>query len=349
MKAVSIGKSDVPVNNPGRLDRSGPLPTMAGLLPGPVRKQPDRDANRVPLFIPISVVAALLQCWRTALQQKLRGQLSVNGAGFVRYLYGMPTALVLLIVALSVSGAPIPAAPPRFLLYCLLGGLGQIVATNLLIMSFGYRNFAVGTAYSKTETIQSAILALAVLHEHLRAMAWTGMWIGVAGVMILSLAGRGLKPRELLAATIQPAALCGLSSGFVFALTTVFIKLANQELTGPAVVVRALFCLVVTNTIQIAVQVVWLYWREPAELKKAFTTWRSSMWVGTLSGCGSACWFTGFAIANVALVRAVGQVEIVFTLLFSRFYLKEELKRGDVAGLALVVFGVLLVVLGHGR
>jgi drug/metabolite transporter (DMT)-like permease len=47
------------------------------------------------------------------------------------------------------------------------------------------------------------------------------------------------------------------------------------------------------------------------------------------------------------LVRAVGQVEIVFTLLFSRFYLKETLKRTDVAGLSLVVFGVLLVVLGH--
>ena len=301
----------------------------------------------MPIWIPISVTAALFQCWRTALQQKLRGQLSVNGAGFVRYLYGMPTALVLLIVALTVTGASVPAGSPRFLLFCLLGGVGQIVATNLLIMSFGYRNFAVGTAYSKTETIQSAVLALFMLNEHLRPLAWTGMGIGVVGVMILSLAGRGVKPGELLAATIQPAALCGLGAGFVFAFTTIFIKLANQALDGPDLVVRALFSLVVTNILQVLLQGAWLYWREPEELRKAFTTWRSSMWVGTLSGCGSACWFTGFAIANVALVRAVGQVEIVFTLLFSRFYLKEVLKRTDVAGLALVVFGVLLVVLGH--
>jgi drug/metabolite transporter (DMT)-like permease len=47
----------------------------------------------------------------------------------------------------------------------------------------------------------------------------------------------------------------------------------------------------------------------------------------------------------VALVRSVGQVEIVFTLLFSRFYLKETLKPGDVGGLVLVVFGVLLIVI----
>jgi drug/metabolite transporter (DMT)-like permease len=46
-------------------------------------------------------------------------------------------------------------------------------------------------------------------------------------------------------------------------------------------------------------------------------------------------------------VRAVGQIEIVFTLLFSRFYLKEILKPGDVAGLILVVFGVLLIILLH--
>ena len=49
----------------------------------------------MPIWIAIAVSAALFQSWRTAMQQKLRGVLSVNGAGFVRYLYGMPTALVI--------------------------------------------------------------------------------------------------------------------------------------------------------------------------------------------------------------------------------------------------------------
>ena len=52
-------------------------------------------------------------------------------------------------------------------------------------------------------------------------------------------------------------------------------------------------------------------------------------------------------MTEVALVRSVGQVEIVFTLLFSRFYLKEKLKQGDVAGLILVVAGVLFIVIGR--
>lgn len=300
----------------------------------------------VPLWILVTFAAALFQCWRTALQQKLRHLLSVNGAGFVRFLYGAPTALVLLLVALGVTGLPLPVPNWRFLATCIAGGLAQILATNLLIMAFGFRNFAVGTAYSKTDAVQSAIVALIVLHEVLRPLAWAGIALGLCGVMTLSLAGRGLRPRELLAATVQPAALCGLGAGFLFAMTTVFIKLANQSLSGPSLVVRALLVLVVTNTLQTLMQGGWLAWREPQELRKAFTTWRSSAWAGTLSAAGSACWFTAFAMADVALVRSIGQVEIVFTLLFSRFYLKETLRPGDVAGLALVVGGVLLIVSG---
>jgi drug/metabolite transporter (DMT)-like permease len=300
----------------------------------------------MPLWIPVTVAAALFQCWRTAMQQKLRHLLSVNGAGFVRYLYGAPTALVLLAGALCATGVPLPAANPAFLLHCIAGGLMQILATNLLIMAFGYRNFAVGTAYSETETAQSAVVALIVLHEVLRPSAWIGIALGLSGVMTLSFAGRGLQPRELALATVQPAALCGLGSGFLFALTTVFIKLATRSLDAPSPLVRALVVLVVMNTLQTVMLGAFLAWREPDELRKAVTSWRSSTWVGMLSACGSACWNTAFALAAIALVRSVGQVEIVFTLLFSRFYLKETLKPGDIAGLFLVVGGVLVIVLG---
>ncbi len=56
----------------------------------------------VAAWIPITLCAALFQTWRTALQQKLRHLLSINGAGFVRFLYGAPTALGLLLVVCGV-------------------------------------------------------------------------------------------------------------------------------------------------------------------------------------------------------------------------------------------------------
>jgi drug/metabolite transporter (DMT)-like permease len=298
----------------------------------------------MPLWIPIAVTAALFQCWRTAMQQKLRYLLSVNGAGFVRFLYGAPAALIFLLTALAVSGASLPAPRPAMLAFAAAGGLCQIVATNLLIMAFGFRNFAVGTAYSKTETAQSGLVALIVLHEALHPIAWTGIAVGVIGVMTLSLAGQRLRLQALIAATVQPAALCGLGAGFFFALTSVLIKLATNSVASPSVFIRALFVLFVTNALQTLMQGAYLAWRAPAELRKAMTTWRSSSWAGILSACGSAGWFTGFAMTDVALVRAVGQVEVIFTLVFSRFYLKERLKHGDVAGLLLVAAGVLLIV-----
>lgn len=299
------------------------------------------------LWIPVTIAAALLQTWRTALQQKLRGALSVNAAGFVRYVYALPTGALLVAGFHLAAGAALPAANHRFLLLCALGGFLQILGTNLLIMAFGFRSFVVGSAYAKTESVQGAILAFLLLHEALTKLAVLGIAIGVAGVLVLSLAGRGLRAADMLRATLQPAALSGLGAGAAFALTTICVKAANQALgTGgdvAAIVRQAVFVLLVTNILQTLMQGAYLALREPDQLIAAFRTWRSSAWVGTLSACGSACWFTGFALAPVALVRSVGQVEMVSTVLFARFFLKEGLRRVDVVGLALIVAGVLLI------
>jgi drug/metabolite transporter (DMT)-like permease len=298
-----------------------------------------------PLWLPVTLAAALFQTWRTAMQQKLRGQLSLNAAAVVRYLYGVPVGMLLLGLYLLLAGGALPAPTLAFLAFAAAGGLGQILGTNLLIMAFGHRGFAVGTAYAKTEAVQGAILALLLLGERISALAWVGIGIGVGGVLWLSLAGRPL--RELAAAAVQPAALCGLASGFFFALTSVLIKAANLALPGEDPILRALVTLVVANILQTAMQGGWLLWREPAQLRAVFTTWRSSAPVGALSACGSACWFTAFALAPVALVRAVGQVEILFTLLFSRFYLRESPKPAEVMGALTVVLGVVLVLVGR--
>jgi hypothetical protein len=105
----------------------------------------------VPIWIPVTLAAALFQCWRTAMQQKLRHILSVNGAGFVRYLYGAPTALVLLTAALWITGAKLPAPSGWTLLWATAGGLTQILATNLLIMAFGFRSLFIDDALIPVE------------------------------------------------------------------------------------------------------------------------------------------------------------------------------------------------------
>src|SRR4030095_7418592 len=156
-----------------------------------------------PLWLPVTLAAALFQCWRTALQQRLRGQLSVNAAAVVRYLYGVSGGAALLAVYLLGMGGGLAGPGLAFMLFCTAGGLTQILGTNLLIMAFGHRGFAVGTAYAKTEAVPGAVLAWVLLGEHISLLAWIGIAIGVCGVLWLSLAGRNLSSQELLRATAQ--------------------------------------------------------------------------------------------------------------------------------------------------
>jgi drug/metabolite transporter (DMT)-like permease len=248
---------------------------------------------------------------------------------------------------LAVFGGEIPALSWRFLGFTLGGGVAQIIATNLLIMGFGFRGFAVGTAYSKTEVVQSAFLALLLLGEHMSALSWAGVGLSVFGVLYLSLAGREMTGRAILAGTFQPAALCGLAAGFGFGMASVLIKAANFALPTDDRILAAVLTLFLMNGMQTLLQGAWLAWREPEELRRVFATWRTSALVGTLSASGSTCWFIGFATAPVGLVRAVGQVEILFTLLFGRFYLRERTKPTDVVGALILVAGVVLVVVGR--
>lgn len=302
----------------------------------------------MPGWLLTTLAAALLQTWRTALQQRLRDRFSVGTAGLVRYLYAMPVGVVLVAAYVAIWGGTLPVPGWRFVLGCAAAGLAQVIGTSLLIMAFGYRSFAVGTAYAKTDAVQAALLGAVLLHESLSVGAWVGIAIGVAGVQTLSLAGqRGMTWRALLQASAQPAALCGVGAGAGFALTGVAIKWTVQTTAAPDPILAALCALVLTNTLQTLMQGGWMAWREPAGLRMAFTGWRSAMWVGVLSGLGSAGWFTAFAQAPVALVRTVGQVDMVFTLLFSRFYLREQVRPLDALGLVLVVAGVITVLLFH--
>lgn len=300
-----------------------------------------------PIWLPATLIAGLLQAWRTAVQRRVSRSLSVNAAGLVRYLYGLPFAAGLWAAyRFAVAPAPSPAIGAMFLPLCAAAGLAQIVATNLLLMAFDQRNFVVGTAYSKTEAVQGAFLSLLLLGERLSGLAWAGIVAGVIGVMILSTGGRRMAPGELLRALGQPGARYGIASGLFFALTAVAVRRSTAEIASGDAVRSALTALVVTIALQTAMLGGWLFWRERDQVRAVFSSWRVSGQVGLLSALGSACWFTGFATAPVALVRIVGQVEMVFTLGFAHFYLRERLCGSEVAGLALVVLGVMLALGG---
>ncbi|MEW4467558.1 DMT family transporter [Parasphingorhabdus sp. JC815] len=298
-----------------------------------------------PIWLPAAMLGGLFQAWRTALQQRLRSELSVSAAGLVRYLYGLPFAMGFLAIWLWVQDGYIPPLKLSFIGFAALGGIGQMAGTILLIMAFGHRGFVVGTAFSKTEAMQVALVTALLFDERLPLLAWLGIVAGVAGILILALAGRGIKTRQLIQALAQPAALCGLGAGSMFAIAAIAIKLATAELSQAGIIGSAMITLVAVMAIQSSVHLIWIILRDRPALYDVVQSWRTSNQVGLLSALGSACWYIGFAVAPAALVRIVGQVEIIFTVGFAHFYLREPVKWHEAAGLFLVVSGVVLALL----
>lgn len=297
-----------------------------------------------PAWIPVTLTAAVFQVWRTALQSRLRESLSAGGAGFVRYLYALPLDVMMLSAALGWLHTGVPALSARFVLLCLLGGLSQIVGTVLLITAFGLRNFVVGTAYAKTEAVQLVVISVAVFGVSLPPTAVAGILLAVLGVLILSFAGRRMTARQLLGASLQPAALCGLGAGFSFGLTALALRQATLGLPSETpVVLKALLALLVTNALQTLAQGGYMLWRQRPQLSRCLQSWRRAAPVGALSALGSASWFAGFAMTHVALVRGLGQVEILFTFVVGHFFLRENVRRAEAVALVLVALGVVMI------
>lgn len=300
--------------------------------------------SAVPAWIPITIAAAIFQVWRTALQARLRGELTAAAAGFVRFIYALPADFVLLGLALLLLHRGAPDISPAFLGWTLAGGVAQIFGTTLLIMAFGYRNFVVGTAYGKTEAAQLVIVSVLIFGARIPPAAIIGIMLAVTGVLALSFAGQKFTPRELLRASAQPAALCGLGSGFSFALAAIFLRNATLSLdVATPVLLKALLTLAAANVMQTVLQGGFMAWRSPDQLAKCISLWRRAAPVGLLSAFGSACWFAGFALTDVALVRGLGQIEILFTLAVGHFFLRERSKPGEAAGLVMVGLGVVLI------
>lgn len=299
------------------------------------------------LWIPITIFAAFCQNLRSALQKHLKGKLGTTGATFVRFGYGFPFALLYLAGLHFIGDFDLPHPNATFFLAGAFGGLSQIVATFLLVYLFSFRNFAVGTAYSKTEPVQAALFGLVLLGETVTASAAIAIAIGVFGVVLISLAKTPANWRELGAALLGRPALIGLVSAAFFGASAASYRAASLSLGGPGFLMQAGFTLACVTVFQTTVMALWMSWRDPDQLKASLINWRIAIWVGLLGVTGSAGWFTAMTLQKVGYVRALAQIELIFTFAVSVFFFKETINRWELAGCLLIVGSILLLILGQ--
>lgn len=292
------------------------------------------------MWIPITLAAATFQILRTARQHELRSSLSTAAAGFVRYAYGAPLAVLLSLTVFGALGRDLPTVPARFWPTIALAGVSQIAATIALLQSFRIRDFAIGTVYSKTEVLIVAVLGLFGLDELLSPAGWAGAFLVTIGVVWLASRGSLVG---LLRRAGDPAALMGLLAAAGFAGAAVGIGEASRSLEGAPSFDRAVFTLTVLLVFQTVLNAGWFLAREPAEIGRTFRAWRPAIWVGVFSLLGSIGWAWGFTLESAAKVRTLGQVELIIAFAIAHVTLGERHTRTDYAASALVLVGVVLV------
>ncbi len=298
------------------------------------------------LWIPITLAAAFCQNLRSALQKHLKASLSTSGATFSRFAYAAPLAILYAAILATAGGFPLPSPNATFLGYMAFGGVGQILATALLVHLFSFRNFAVGTTFSKTETIQTAIFGLLILGDRLTMSALAAILVSLLGVFAISTARapRGLS--GLIGSLTDRTAMIGIASGACFGISAVSYRAASLSLGGDGFLMQAAFTLAAVTTFQTALMAIYMRWKEPGQVTAVLRSWRVSSLVGLAGMVASACWFTAMTIQNAAYVRALGQVELIFTFAFSYLVFGERSNRLELIGITLVTAGILVLLLG---
>jgi len=286
-----------------------------------------------------------MQNLRSVLQKRLTGKLSVNGAAYVRFLYAVPFAWA---YALWLWEGQFSGLTVEFFVYVSVAAVAQIFATAALLASFTRGNFAVGTAFSKTEAAQAALFGLFILGDDVDAWVAAGIGVSLVGVVLLS---GNLRVKDLfnrgsgnVNGGANPAVLLGMLAAAGFAISAVGFRGASLGLADGTYVQRAGLTLVVAVTLQTLFMGLYLKLREPGQIQRVLTQWRAAVWVGAIGMIASAGWFTAMTLQSAGVVRAVGQVELLFTMITSIWILKEKLQAREVLGIALVLTGIWLLI-----
>lgn len=294
------------------------------------------------LWALFTIIAAAAQTARNAMQRELTATLGTVGATHVRFLFGFPFALLFLAGVCLVTGGGLPTPPAEYWPWIVVGLVGQIAATALMLAAMSDTSFVVTTAYIKTEPVQTALFGLVLLGDRLTPTLALAIVIATAGVIVVA-----MKPGAAKANGVRPA-VKGIIAGGLFGLSAIGFRGAILSLNIPdQFVLAATYTLAVGLVLQAALLSAYLLWREPATMRAILKAWRPSMLAGFMGAFASQFWFLGFAVASAASVRTLALIEVLFAQGVSKFAFKQKTSLREVVGIAMIIGGVVLLIWAH--
>ena len=289
-------------------------------------------------WILFTLFAAVMQSVRTAGQKQIIERISIQAATLVRFLFGIKFAAIYFICVIWIYKPIQFEVSTEFFLFGALASVAQVLATICLINVLNMKNFAVGTSLAKTEAILTAILGTLFFASTLSVLGYVSVFIGSVGLVVAS----RYKIAEGDKTNFQSLSY-GLCAGLGFALASLWIRSASLSLdAGPIPGAAAvLFYMVVLQSL---ICLFWVVIKEPEQLYLIKKNVKGCLFIGLTGVAGSVGWFTAMSLQEPALVRTLGQIEFVISLLITYLYFNERVSRHEYVGIILIALSVFMVI-----
>ncbi len=302
------------------------------------------------LWILAAIIAAALQTIRSAYQKKMIPQLGEFGATYIRFFYALPFTLLIFLFWFYFLKNEIPDLSLKAMLFCLFGAFCQVAFTLSLMIVFSFRNFAAGIAFSKTEVLIAAIVEIFLLNMYFLPVVNFGIFLGVFAVVFLSVAKQTTNILDVLKKIYKSlftfGTFLGLLTGMILAGSTLGYRMAIISVNSP-ILDATIFLSAIAIVTQTIVVGIWLFLYKKEQLRAVIKYWKPSLPAGISGSGATAGWFIAFALASVAEVRAVGQVELIFSILVSIFVFKEKINKTELFGMMLLAISILIVIIAR--
>ena len=294
-------------------------------------------------WIIFTISGAFFQNLRSSLQKKLNKDLSTVASTYVRFAFALPFAI--LIFFLNFGNFEIISKILKqtdFIYLTTIASIFQIIFTFTLLYLFNFSNFVVGTSLSKTEVVQVAIFEYFLLKDKLNVFGIFGIIIATVGVIIISIKDLKLFFSNFFSKTT----FIGLLTGLFLGLSVVFFRAAALSLEDfSSNFDKAIITLFFGLIIQTFLISVYLLVYERSEFRKFRNNKLESCLAGLTGFLATLSWFFAFTFIQASFVRALGQVEIFFSFVSSKYFFKEKITKIEIIGIIIFVFGVTMMLL----
>ena len=301
-------------------------------------------------WVEISIAAGVFLTVRNALARTLSGKVSPVLISWARFAFNLPFSGPLVLFLSLASGWP--TLSPDFYWYCFLTGVAQILANVALVSAFQHANFAQAIVLHKMEVVFTALFGVAFFAETPSALGWVGIIISSLGVMLMNFGKEGSPAGWRRGLHFDLGALLALVCAVFLVFASFLLKEATTEFAalnphfGASRFEAAVYVVFHTTWMEVVILTfsLWSFQRE--ELHSIQTHWRRMALIGAASFGGSICSFWSYSLTLVVYAKAVAQIEAVVAIGLALFVWREKEAARQVPGIALVIIGIAVILLG---